>query len=97
MFCLFVIFCCNQDLSCVWHVTKTQDLYRSGRTCLFYSSSLVIHHGTDFTGACAGGNEVTYTQGSFLYQDRGNRASSFVKLCLDHETSCHSLRIGFQL
>ena len=35
-------------------------------------------------------------QGTFLYQNGSNRSFSFVKLCLDHQTSCLTFRVGFQ-
>ena len=69
MFCLFVIFCCNQDLSCVG--TSLRPRISTGVDGPASFTLLPCHpswHG--LTGACAGGNEVTYTQGSFLYQDR---------------------------
>ena len=34
---------------------------------------------------------------SFLYKHCGNRTTAFIKLCLDYETSCVSIRISLEL
>ena len=87
----------HQDLSCIWNVSQTQDLNRSGRTCLFYSASLIIHHCTYLAAACSCRNKVAYMKGSLLYQNCGNRTLALVKLSLDHKASCRTVGVCFQL
>ena len=87
----------DEYLACVGHIVKTQDLHGNGRTCLLYPVALIIQHGADLTVGSACCNEVSDLEGTLLYQDCGHGASSFVKLCLDDQTSRLSLGIGLKL
>ena len=87
----------HQDLSCVGHVSKTEDLHGCGRPCFFYPASLIVHHGADLAAACACRDKVAHMKGSLLYKDSCHRAFALVKLRLDHKTSGRSVGIGFQL
>ena len=95
--CFFIVLKGHENLTCVWHIAKTKDLYRSRRTSLFYTASLIIHHGTYFTAACACCNKISYMKGTLLYQDGGNRAFTLIQLSLDDKTSCCTVRVGLQL
>ena len=88
---------CHQNLPCIRNITETKDLNRSGWSCLFYSSSSVIHHCTYFTAACTCCNEISDMKGSLLYKDCRNRSFTFIKLCFDHKTSCCTVRVCFKL
>ncbi len=46
-------------------------------------------------GSCCNG--ISHTKGTFLYEHCRNRTFSFIQLCLDHKSSCHTVRICFEL
>ena len=94
--CFFIIFCSHQNFSCIRHIGKSQDLNRSRWTCFFYTTSLIIHHSTYFTGTCTCCDKISHMQSTFLNQNRSNRSFSFVKLCLDNKTTGSSFWICFQ-
>ena len=84
---------CKKNFTCIRHITKSQDFYRSRRTCFFNPASLIIHHGTNLTIACSCCNKVSHMKSTFLDKDRGNRTFTFIKLSLDYKTSCGTVRI----
>ena len=94
--CFFIARECHQDLTCIRNIAETKDLNRCRRTCLFDTSSSVIHHSTDFTAACAGCDEISYMKCTLLYKDRSNRSFTFIKLCLNNKTSCRTVRVCFK-
>ncbi|CCY32453.1 conserved domain protein [Ruminococcus sp. CAG:60] len=95
--CFFIVLKGHENLTCVWHIAKAKDLYRSRRASLFYTASLIIHHGTYFTAACACCNKISYMKGTLLYKDGGNRSFTLIQLSLNDKTSCCTVRVGFQL
>ena len=86
---------CQEYFTGAGYIVKTQNFHRCGRSGFFYSSALVVNHGTYFTVACACGNKVTHMQGTLLYQNGGNGTASLIQLGLDNKTSCLSVRISF--
>ena len=94
---LFIILKGHKNLSGIRNIAKTKDLYRSRRTSLFYTASLIIHHGTYFTIACSGCDKISNMKSTLLYKDRSNRSFAFIQLSLDHKTSCCTVRVCLQL
>ena len=87
----------HQDLTCIRNITKSEDLNRSRRTCLFYTTSFIIHHCTYLTVACTCSNKISHMKSTLLNKNSSNRSFTLIKLSLNNKTSCLTVRIGFEL
>ena len=76
---------------------KPQNLNRSGGTCGFHASALIICHRSDSPVCRACNHRIAHTQRTALYQYGCNRAASLIQLCFDDSTSCLLVGVCLQL
>ena len=94
--CFFIRLTSYEYFSRIRNIIQTKDLNRLGRTCFFHTSSLVIHHRSYTTMSASCCDRISYVECTFLYKNSCNRSLTFIKLSLDHKTTCGTVRVRFQ-
>ena len=86
-----------QDITGLWRAVQAENLDRDGRHRLFDPLTLVIDQRADLAPLLAHNKDIAGLQCAFLHQNRGNRATSGIQLCLDHGALGLAIRIRSQL
>src|SRR5450759_4332266 len=79
------------------HRRQTKHHDRTRRRGLLDRLTMLVEHGADTSVTTAGHDRVTDAQRPGLDQDRGNRATTLVEVCLDCNSTSILVRVGSQV
>ncbi|CAB4565386.1 unannotated protein [freshwater metagenome] len=90
--CLFIR-SSTEFIACLRSHRQTQHLYRCGRACFFDLLASFVDKCAHLAPCCAGNNRVTHFECSLVDQNCGNRSTTNVEVCFQHNSFSATVRV----